>query len=485
MAMHGFSSYSGSGGGGGSGPVDYFTDDEYRDKEEGVWLPRDPLPEVVEGDPALMVQMIDALSYKHKYTSGVLSFTHSDTYKLKLSGLSEAIADINCRLKEILFAGIALEHQHILIVKQSHLGRLELHYVLPRHNYEVDRAWNPAPPGEAKFRQMDALVDFINVKYGLDDPRDPLRARTTKEIEWEPTDKKTTRETLNDFFKEAVIEGVIGSRDELIDLAKNSGFEITRVGDNYVSMKPPGGDKAIRLRGEIYDRKFTNAAELTSTKTKSAERATYLEKPAVARRYRQAVRERQNFIEKRFGKILSVVRARENYPKTQAFNSTKCDGIIESRKHGDLSFADKLSNSPTNNNHRVIKNDGFGDEADAVVARAVRVIHNTQQSATTASRVLTAGATIAQSASGRLRVAPLRCQYGAPPDAPLASIGTAGLAISDVAGGIAGADTGDADSDRILTTKRQEAVESAQRSAARAKQDALRNQRKTGDGLGM
>lgn len=481
MAMHGFSSHSGSGGGGGSGPVDYFTNDQYFDKEEKVWQPRDPLPEVMEGDPALMVQMIDALDHKHKYTSGVLSFTHGDTEKLKLSGLSEAIADINGRLKEMLFAGIAPEHQHILIVKQSHLDRLELHYVLPRHNYEVDRAWNPAPPGEAKFRQMDALVDFINVKYGLDDPRDPLRARATNEIEWEPAGKKATRETLNDFFKEAVIDGVINNREQLIDLAKIAGFEITRIGDNYVSMKPPGADKAIRMKGEIYDRQFTSSAELTDTKTKSAERAAYLAKPAVAERYKQAVRERQNFIENRFGKILGVIRAGKNYSETQAFNSAKCGDIIEIRKDRSLSFADKLSSSPTNNKNRVIKNDGFGEEADAVIARAERVIHNTQQSATTASRVLTTGAKIAQSAPGRLTVSPLRCPYGAPRDAPLASIGTAGLAISDVAGGIAGADTGDADSDRILTTKRQEAVESAQRSAARAKQDAYRNQRKISD----
>lgn len=477
MAMHGFSSYSGSGGRGGSAPVDYFIDDHYRDKEEGVWVPRDPLPEVIEGDPALMVQMIDALDYKHKYTSGVLSFTHADTEKLKLSGLAEAITDINSRLKEMLFAGIAPEHQHILIVKQSHLDRLELHYVLPRHNYEVDKAWNPAPPGKGKFRQMDALVDFINVKYGLDDPRDPLRARATKEIDWETSDKKATRDTLNNFFKEAVIEGAIDNRDQLIDLATRAGFEITRVGDNYVSMKPPGGDKAIRLRGEIYDRQFTSAAKLTDTKTKSAERAAYLAKPAVAGRYKQAMRERQIFIEKRFKKTLDVIRAGGNYSETQKFNSTKRGEIIEIRKDRAISLTDKLSNSLTNNNNKVNKNDSFGKEVDAVIARAERVIYNTQQSATTASRILEAGAKVAQSAPTRVTNRIVRSPYETPPSAPLASVGTTGLAISDVAGGIARADTGDADSDRILTAKRQEAVESGQRSAARAKQDALRNLR--------
>ncbi|HFQ8053321.1 TPA: hypothetical protein ACHTCR_005204, partial [Pseudomonas putida] len=137
------------------------------------------------------------------------------------------------------------------------------------------------------------------------------------------------------------------------------------------------------------------------------------------------------------------------------------------------------------NNNEVIKSDDFGKEANAVIARAERVIYNTQQSATTASRVLEAGTKIAQSAHTRVTSPTVKSPYGTPRSAPLASVGTAGLAISDVAGGIAGADTGDAESDRILTAKRHEAVESAQRSATRAKKDALRNQRKANDDLSI
>ena len=35
---------------------------------------RHPAPEVLRGDPELIGQLIDALPFKHKYTSGVLSF---------------------------------------------------------------------------------------------------------------------------------------------------------------------------------------------------------------------------------------------------------------------------------------------------------------------------------------------------------------------------------------------------------------------------
>lgn len=474
MGLHGFSSHSGRNGRGAAPGVNYFVDDHYFDKEQEIWLLRDPPPEVIEGDPELMIQMIEALEHKHKYTTGVLSFTHSDTEKLKLHGLSEAIADITGRLKEMLFAGISTEHQHILIVKQSHLERLELHYMLPRHNYEVDRAWNPAPPGDAKFRQMDALVDLINVKYGLDDPRDPLRAKATKENQWERGKQKVNREMLNSFFKESVIDGAIDNRQALIELAKRSGFEITRIGKDYVSMKAPGEEKAIRLKGEIYDEKFTSRTELTDTKTKSAERAAYLAKPAVAQRYKQAIRERQDFIGKRFGKALSIVRAGSGYQETQKFNTAKRGNIIEISQDRVGNFDDKRSGSPstTNNNHEVgKKNDGFGKEADAVIARAERVIHNTKQSLDRASRVLAAGDWVVKSAPERIRAPTAILDYSSVPLTP-ASI--AGMGLSDVAGGFASADTGDPESDRILHMKRAEGLESDQRAAARAKQEATK-----------
>lgn len=454
MAMHGFSKHSGSGGGGGSGPVDYFMSDQYYDKEAGAWHPRAPLPEVIEGDPELMIQMIDALEHKHKYTSGVLSFTHSDTEKLKLNGMSEAISDITDRLKEMLFAGIAPEHQHILIVAQTHLQRLELHYVLPRHNFEIDRAWNPAPPGDGKYRQFDALTDFINMKYGLDDPRDPLRTRVTKESLWEPHVQKPTRETLNKFFKQSIIEGAIDNRQGLIKLAKKAGFEITRVGDNYVSMKPPGGDKAIRLRGEIYDKQFTSRDQLADTKTKSAERAAYLSKPAVAGRYKQALRERQEFVEKRFKKALGISRSGKDQSATHRYNNAKRGEIFEILSSDPNNSTNNHHNSHSNNK-LVRKHDGFGENIDSVIARSERIISDRQRSTHGANSVvhegaklLAEGATVVKTAHRRLETLGGQA-YAFVPSAPVDAIASLGES-----GGVM--DSGDPEADRVLNKKRSE-----------------------------
>lgn len=477
MAMHGFSRYSGSGGGGGAGPVNYFTADSYYDDSENAWKARDPLPEIIEGNPQLMIEMIDALDHKHKYTSGVLSFTHSDTEKLKLSGLSEAILDISGRLKEMLFAGISPEHQHILIVKQSHLSRLELHYVLPRHNYEVDRAWNPAPPGKAKYQHMDALVDFINVKYGLDDPRDPLRARVVKDLVWESFDKKDLRELLNDFFKKSVIDGAVNSRGQLINLARNSGIEITRVGDTYVSMRVPGSEKAIRLKGEIYDKKFTSRDELADTKTKIAERQAYLTKSAVAQRYKQSIRERQSFVEKRFKKILDTVRAGEDYQETQRFNAAKRGDILEISQGGDCGFSGKYRAQFLNaNNTNGLGNeyDGFGDEIAKTIARAERVVHNNKQSLDQTGRVLAAGDWLAKSTFERIRDSSIIVQVpsGIPPT-PYSMLSDSAADVSGVAGQI---DSGDPEADRIINGKRNEAAALEQARAIQNNKNAMRNE---------
>ncbi|WP_150595981.1 hypothetical protein [Pseudomonas fluorescens] len=313
--------------------------------------------------------MIDALPYAHKYTSGVLSFTEADTARLHtLEGthFHEAVYDITARFKDMLFAGIEEEHRHILIVAQMHLDRLELHYVTPRCNYETDRAWNPAPPGKKKFEHMDAFVDLVNVKYGLDDPRSPLRARAIDSPDWLPDGEKYTREKLHSIFTRAVIDGVIESRTGLLELSKKAGFEITRVGKDYVSMKPPGSEKAFKFKGAIYDAGFTSSAQFGNTERKIIDREAYLTKPKVAARYKQAVSERRAFVEKRFEKILANVRNEEGN-KTLQQGQLRTRTVIKNLPDLECSHFDNLSRniSVHNGGHKVTSDKHHGLQSSA------------------------------------------------------------------------------------------------------------------------
>lgn len=459
MALHGFSKH---GTGGGAGPVDYFVAGEYYAEsidEDGVevteWRPRDPLPEVIEGDPTLMIAMIDAVPAKHKYTSGVLSFTTEDTLKLKALGLDEAIQDMTARLKEMLFAGISEEHQQILVVAQTHLGRLELHYVTPRWNYEVDRAFNPAPPGSKKFEAMDALTDFINVKYGLDDPRDPLRAKATKNPQWAPKETRPLRDELNRFFTDLVAEGVVGNRQELINFANNAGFKITRTGSDYIGIKAPGSDKAVRLRGEIYNERFTNSTELANTQAKSTERAAYLSKSAVIERYKNAISERREFVEQRFRKALGNIRHGKTYEETRGFYAKSRGKGIEISEHNSFSLRSDNNNKLANKDSM---NDGIGKQVDSFIAAAEYTVNDAKQSTHRAAasircagRDVQRASSIAYEASRSITRKSLNHDvYSIIPTTP-ASYGAEAASIGGET------DSGDADADRVIRSKRADA----------------------------
>ena len=82
-------SFFSSGTGGGAAPVDYLTAREVMAYDENRNLIRDddgqpqtkirdPLPEVLHGNPDRTRDLIDASSNKWSYTAGVISFADSD-----------------------------------------------------------------------------------------------------------------------------------------------------------------------------------------------------------------------------------------------------------------------------------------------------------------------------------------------------------------------------------------------------------------------
>ncbi|WP_029375219.1 hypothetical protein [Oceanicola sp. S124] len=78
-----------NGKGGGAGPVEYLTArtvlayDDNRDlirdaSGQPMTVVREPLPEVVRGDPQGMIDLIDACPHKWTYRAGVVSFARED-----------------------------------------------------------------------------------------------------------------------------------------------------------------------------------------------------------------------------------------------------------------------------------------------------------------------------------------------------------------------------------------------------------------------
>ena len=142
---------------------------------------RQPLPEVLRGQPGEVGDIIDSLPFKHKYTSGWLSFAPGEQIT---PAMERHMMDA---FEETVFAGLEPDQRPpVLWVRHRHTeaARHEMHFLLPRAAFLRDEAGeiqvkslNIAPPTREARRLLNTYRDFMNETYGLASPTDPARAR--------------------------------------------------------------------------------------------------------------------------------------------------------------------------------------------------------------------------------------------------------------------------------------------------------------------
>jgi hypothetical protein len=298
--IHGLSKYSTQGARAG---LEYFMDEMFFDKDSETWQPRDPAPELLEGDMEIMTRLCESLDFKHKYTSGVISFTVEETALIdSQAGKKEQIIQ---DLKDFAFAGIDKdENRLIVVVEHRHTGRLELHYMIPRVHAESGKYFNPFPPNydgkrgagnnKSFIEHNDAFVDHMCEKYGLQNPRDPSIARSVKLPQFDPN--KAVKKQVVDAIDQLVEAGAIAGRPDMLKFLENIGAEITRTGEDYFSFKFPGMQKAARLKGPLYsERSFKEIAE----RHESAIARFDAQRLTAGSRYASAIAERSGEVQHR------------------------------------------------------------------------------------------------------------------------------------------------------------------------------------------
>lgn len=244
-----------SGGKGGGGAVcDYLVD---ADREGRAQCP----PEVVRGDLARTWELIDSIERRWTYTHGVLSFAPEDA---PTAAEQEAAMDA---FEAFAFAGLDAEQFDITWVRHQHTagGRVELHFVTPRMELSSGRALNIAPPGWE--RSFSKLRDALNLEHGWARPDDPARAR---EVGFELSPPwaqhgfhlKEGKEAVHGYVTALVERGAIHDRASLVDALTEAGLEVTRAGKDYVTVRDPDTDERLRLRGRIYEKDWSDDAEL-------------------------------------------------------------------------------------------------------------------------------------------------------------------------------------------------------------------------------
>ncbi|MFX4250866.1 relaxase/mobilization nuclease domain-containing protein, partial [Escherichia coli] len=252
----GFSSY---GTGSAGSATDYLTDKERQDRQEKP-------PEVIKGDINATRQLIDSLTFKHKYTSGVLSFAPDEKISPEMENA------IIKRFEQVAFAGLSEDRYSIAWVRHEHAGHHELHFITARVDLETGKSLNIKPPGKETQAVYDDFRNEINARYGLASPDDPSRKRDLKlsdaELKANLTDKNgNIKETVNDILINRTIAGSIKNRDDVLDSLKELGFDINRAGKNYITIKAPETGEKYRLKGTLYEQDFNVSRAIESATT--------------------------------------------------------------------------------------------------------------------------------------------------------------------------------------------------------------------------
>lgn len=243
-----------NGKGAGAGPVGYLVAervlaydgnrDLIRDADgQPLMMTRDPLPEVLRGDPSRTEALIDASRHQWTYRAGVISFAAGDAP-------SEAQqAEVMDAFELLAFAGLDGEQYDMLWVRHSHEDRVELHFCTPRLELTTGRSLNIAPPGYQEA--FDSLRDLMNQRHGWADPMELERAQEVRDTIEAPT-RAQGRDELHAWILDQISMGLIEDRASMLDALTDAGFDLPRVGKAYLTAQDPETGERWRLKGEIF-----------------------------------------------------------------------------------------------------------------------------------------------------------------------------------------------------------------------------------------
>ncbi|EAJ6089697.1 mobilization protein [Campylobacter coli] len=240
--------------GGGVSSVDYMLNERV---DQGT-------AKVLQGDEFLTRELIKSMTQKHKTCVGVLSFEEKN--------ISEELKkEIMESFENALLTPEMKGRYNILWVEHTDKGRLELNFVIPKIDLESKKAFNPYyHPADKK--RIETWGDYINLRYGFTDPKDPAKEQT---VQGSKKAKELFKdyESLDKILHQQVADEVINSRDELITFLEQNNIEVTRKGKDYLSIKLPESKKAKRFKGSIYNEQFTSFAELREIRREKETRA--------------------------------------------------------------------------------------------------------------------------------------------------------------------------------------------------------------------
>ena len=243
-----------NGKGAGAGPVGYLVADKVLAYDENrdlirdadgqpMTVTREPLQEVLHGNPDRTETLIDSSRHQWTYRAGVISFAAED------APTEEQQAEVMDNFERLAFAGLAPTQYDVLWVRHTHEDRVELHFCTPRLELTSGRSLNIAPPGYQNA--FDSLRDVMNQRYGWADPMEMERTQEVRDTIETPT-RAQGREELHAWLQDQISVGLITYRASMVDALADAGFDLPRVGNAYLTAQDPDTGERWRLKGEIF-----------------------------------------------------------------------------------------------------------------------------------------------------------------------------------------------------------------------------------------
>jgi len=232
---------------------------------------------LLRGDKWLTLSLINAIEFKHKVTFGSLNFTEKN--------LPDNIkTDIMDRFEKMLLAGLERDKNYnILWVEHTDKENLELNFVIPRIELQSLKALTPYYH-KADLSRVDTFKEIINLEYDLSDPNDPIRESTIIGSRKKKALFQNAQE-LENIIKEQVLSRYLNSRDEIIAYLRENGVEVPKISKEYISVKLPEAKKPTRLKGAIFNERFTNFESLEAEFGRVEARVREYQREHIANRF--------------------------------------------------------------------------------------------------------------------------------------------------------------------------------------------------------
>ena len=221
--------------------------------------------QVLRGDPQTFTAIAQSIQNEWKYTSGAICWSVED------NPTDDDINEYLDAFEAHAFAGLKPNQYHFTaVLHEEPNGSKHIHFLVPRVELTTGKALNIAPPGHESY--FDPLRDYFNYKKGWSRPDDPKLKRDTQTPDHDHFQQvsalkaglsvgktaKDIREVIGVYIEQRIQFGEIKNRHDVINALNDAEIgEITRISDNFISVKPLGSEKAIRLRGAFYESEFS------------------------------------------------------------------------------------------------------------------------------------------------------------------------------------------------------------------------------------